>query len=339
MGRSGRDRTICVALLAGLLLVLRVLAGDAVAQPAAPAPADEAFARGREALQIGKYDVACAAFEESQRLAPQLLTQFNIALCDEQLGKLATALALHKELATKDDNPPRRAKAADMAAQLEARVPRLRIEIVQRGGDALVPPGLEVTVGGVHATNFKDMPIDLGTTRVVARAPGFLEWTGDVRAKDERQRVKVTIKLERDPAISGPVEPEVAPKPTPAEPAAAPQRSVRGKLGVAAVIGGGAAIASGITFGFLARSKWHDAREVCGGGTTCTTQIDLDRGQAMVDQARSRGRIATALVVAGGVLVTTGVVLWVTAPKAERSLAVAPAASSSSVGLALLGRF
>lgn len=320
-------------------MLVALVAGGTVATAQPAAPADDAFARGREALQIGKYDVACAAFEDSQRLAPQLLTQFNIALCDEQLGKLATALALHKELAAKDDNLPRRAKAAEMAAGLEARVPRLRIEIVQRSGDGLVPPGLEVTVGGVHATNFKDMPIDLGATRVVAHAPGFLEWTGEVRAKDERQRVKVTIKLERDPASSGPAEPGVAPKLTPAEPAGTPRASLRGKLGVAAMIGGGGAIAAGITFGFLARSKWHDARAVCGGGTTCTTQADLDRGQVMVDQARSRGRIATALVVVGGVLATTGVVLWVTTPKAERSLALAPAASSSSLGVALLGRF
>lgn len=323
------------AIAGAVALLLSALSGQqAFAQPVSPG--DEAFDRGREALKVGKYDEACAAFEESQRLAPQLLTEFNIALCDEQLGKLATALAIHRELSTKDDNQARRAKSADLVEQLEARVPRLRIEVVQsQPPRALVPPGLEVTVEGVRATNFKDMPLDLGTSHVVARAPGFVEWRGEVSAREERQRVTVTITLTHDAAhATGPAEAA----PTPGGVRETAPSSARRKLGVAAVIGGGFAIAGGVTFGLLARSKWHDAKAICG-GTVCDTQDELDRGQALADEAQSRGRIATTLVVAGGVLAVAGAVLWATAPKAERALAVAPAAGPSSVGVTLLGRF
>jgi hypothetical protein len=318
-------------------LVLALLATSQVARAQVPA-ADAAFQRGREALKVGKYDEACVAFEESQALDPQLTTQFNIALCDEQLGKLASALAIYKELAAKDDNPSRRAKAGEMIVQLEARAARLRIEIAEnrRRGDALVPPGLEVIVNGVRATNYKDMPIDLGTSKVQAHAPGYLEWVGTVTAKDEKQRVVVTITLDPDPSTT----PQpVLPPPTPPPPHEQPApRSTRRTLALVGIIGGGAAIAGSFTFGLLARSKWHDAKDVCG-GTICDTQADLDRGKALADSARTRGTVATVLAIGGGALVAGGIVLWMTAPKAERSVAIAPSASSSSVGLALLGTF
>jgi len=74
------------------------------------------------------------------------------------------------------------------------------VEAANRGGkDALVPAGLEVTVNGVKATNFRDMPIDLGPSKVVASAPGYVPWTGEVTAKDEAQRVVITAVLARDP--------------------------------------------------------------------------------------------------------------------------------------------
>ncbi len=325
MGRFPTDRSICATLLV-LLISVRSVAAQ-------PSVADEAFQRGREALKVGNYIEACAAFEEAQRLDPQLTTQFNIALCDEQLGKLATALAIHRELASKDDNLPRRAKAADMVAELEGRVPRLRIEVAK--AEAQLPPGLEVTVNGVRAANFKDMPIDLGVSHVIAHAPGFVEWRGDVTAKEERQKVVVTVTLvpvgQDGSSTLMPIEPATPPGDQ-------PPSSTRRKLGVAGMVVGGVALAGGVAYGLLARSKWNDAKALCG-GTTCETQSDLDRGQDLVKEARKRGTISTALFVGGGVIAAAGVVLWVTAPKAERAVALAPAASTSSVGVALLGRF
>lgn len=329
MSTSPTCRALCAALLA-----LLAASGSALAQVPA---ADEAFQRGREALKVGKYEEACAAFEESQRLDPQLTTQFNIALCDEQLGKLASALAIYRELAEKDDNASRRAKAADMIVQLDARAARLRIEVAENRSrrDALVPPGLEVNVNGVRATNYKDMPIDLGTSKVEARAPGYLDWAGTVTAKDEKQRVVVTITLDPDPAAT--TQPVIPPSPPP-PPREQPPRSLRKTLGMVGIIGGGAAIAGSFTFGLLARSKWRDAKGVCG-GTICDSQADLDRGNALAESARTRGTIATVLAIGGGALVAGGIVLWMTAPKSEHSVAIAPSASSSSVGLAVLGSF
>jgi hypothetical protein len=161
----------------------------------------------------------------------------------------------------------------------------------------------------------------------------------------EGQHVSITIRLEsRDsPPTSEPVDKAadapatvMLPDPPPAVDATA--LSPRKKLGLVLIIGGGVAAAGGMTFGLLARSAWHDARNVCD-GTTCETADELATGQQFVDRARTRGTIATALVVAGGIVAAGGVIVWVTAPKSERTIAVTPTGSSSSVGLAVLGRF
>ena len=328
-----RDRALSITLIA-LIAAVRV----AAAQPVSPA--DQAFQRGREALQVGKYLEACAAFEESQRLEPQLATQFNIALCDEQLGKLASALALHKAIAAHDDNQAQRAKSAEMASELETRVARLRIDVAasRTRTASPVPPGLEILVNGTRTTNLKDTPIDLGTNRVIARAPGYLEWSGQVTAKDEKQRVTVTVTLDPDPNAT-----VTEPRPRPPEVPVVPPddrapRSPRKPLAVVTLVGGGLALAGGSAFGLLARSKWHDAKNVCG-GTTCDTPDQLARGQALADTARTRGNISTALVIGGAVLVVGGVILFVTAPKHEPAVAVAPSVTTSSAGLAVFGRF
>jgi hypothetical protein len=323
------------------LFALVVLVGathGAVAQPASPA--EKAFARGREALTVGKYAEACAAFEDSERLDPQTTTQFNIALCDEQLGKLASALAIYQALIEHDDAPARRAKSADMLGQLSVRVARLEIKVVDPR------PGIEIMVNGMRALDWKNLPIDLGTSRVVARAPGVAEWRGDVVAKSEGQRVSITIKLEpRDaPRIAVPVDKPAEPPATVVGPDPPPAAvddttlSPRKKVGLVLIVGGGVAVAGGVTFGLLARSAWHDAKNVCD-GTTCDTPAELATGQALVDRARMRGTIATALVVAGGLVAAGGVIVWVTAPKTERTIALSPTGSASSVGFAVLGSF
>ena len=331
----------------------------ASAQPVSPA--DDAFQRGRDLLSAGKYEEACSAFETSQRLDPQLATQFNIALCDEQLGKLASALVIHREIAAHDDNPGRRARSAEIVIQLGSRVPRLRIDVAENR--TRFPPMPEVTVNGARVTNFKDLPVDLGVSRVVARAPGYLDWTGQIVAKDEKQRLFVTIILEPDPDVT-PADPTTPPDtarpstiPRPTGPSTSPlptgpiddpggsgrggssrDGSSRRKYAVITLAAGGAAIAGGIGFGLLARSKWNDAKHVCG-GTTCPTQDLLEQGQSLTNAARTRGNVSTALVIVGGALAVGGAVLWVTAPKAERSLALAPSASPTAAGVAIVGRF
>ena len=124
--------------------VLGLLALTATA--AIAGPADDAFKQGRALAKAGKHAEACAAFETSQRLDPSFGTQFNIAQCDEKIGKLATALGLYRALAEHDTNADRRAAAADLGAKLAPRVPRVQVQVTP------TPPDLTVTIDGVAPT-------------------------------------------------------------------------------------------------------------------------------------------------------------------------------------------
>ena len=85
-------------------------ADDTVDKPAAEA----AFLRGKELMKEGYLAEACDAFARSQRLDPQLGTQYNLALCYEQLGRTASAWALYRELM----GTPDPAKQNELMAQV-----------------------------------------------------------------------------------------------------------------------------------------------------------------------------------------------------------------------------
>jgi len=276
--------------------------------------ADEAFQHGRDLLKAGNYAEACAAFERSQQLDPSLGTQFNIAQCDEKIGKLATALELYRDLAQRDTNARRKAASASLAAKLEPRVPRLQLQIEPK------PPGLVVTINGTPCTAACDprasRPVDFGRYAIVATAPGYQKRTTEVAVAAEAKVIVVPIQLERAAAGTvGGTAPDVAPPvvATTRESAAAPARSHRHKaLGFTLVGAGVAGIGGGVVFGLLARSKWNEARDVCGGTQSCPDASSAARANELSSVARRRGNLSTAMFVGGGLLAATGVVLWFT---------------------------
>jgi hypothetical protein len=111
--------------------------------------------------------------------------------------------------------------------------------------------------------------------------------------------------------------------------------SKRRPIGIALTIGGGAVLAGGLVVGLIASGKYSDAKDVCG-GLLCGTEDEFERGQQLVADARSRGNLATALSIGGGVLVATGLVLWFTAPSGETGesrerITIAPTTNGVSV--------
>jgi len=287
--------------------------------------ADRAFERGREALAVGNYKEACAAFGESHELAPSPDAQFHLALCSEQLGKLGTALALHRELSRREDFP-RHAVSAELAAELEARAPRLELDL-GRGVEPGAPAGLVVEINGVGFTRLSEVSLDLGPNRVVVTAPGFHRWTGDITATVEREVKHLTIDLERRPVARSP------------RPLAEPARpSSRRTIGLVTLVAGTFALGGGFTSGVLAQSRWEQAQDLCPDGV-CRTATAYAQASELRDEARVRGDLATVLVIAGGVVAVGGLVLWATAPQARPSVAIAPSVSRSSASLTVGGWF
>lgn len=311
--------------------VLGLLALTATA--AIAGPADDAFKQGRALAKAGKHAEACAAFETSQRLDPSFGTQFNIAQCDEKIGKLATALGLYRELAQRDTNAERRAAAADLGAKLAPRVPRLQVQVTPSPADlAVTIDGVAPTCEPAPCTATPTTLVDLGSYEVVARAPGFREARATATITDEGRVVVVALQLVAEPAATP------APLASAAAPTAPAPRSRRRTYAVAAVAAGGATLIGGAVAGVLARRAWDDATAVCGGSTSCPTDADTARANQLADDARLRANLSTALVIAGGVAVAGGVALWMTAPR-DRAVTVAAHASGDGGGVTVFGRF
>src|ERR1051325_10878017 len=59
--------------------------------------ADQLFKKGKRLLAQKKYAEACAAFEDSDRIDPEIGAKLNVAKCYEEWGKLATAWRWYTE--------------------------------------------------------------------------------------------------------------------------------------------------------------------------------------------------------------------------------------------------
>ena len=296
--------------------------------------ASELFKEGRELYKAGKFPEACEKFARSQDLDPQIGTLFNLAQCDEKIGKLASALAAYREVVAKDTNAKRKAAAAELQSHLEPRVPKLVVQIVKP------PPSLVVTLDGPTGAKPVDAnqptEIDLGEYTVIARADGFRELSTKVKidTEGETKTVPVSLALVHGETEVTTVRHSEAPVPeTPA-----PGHAHRKTYAYAALGIGGAAAVTGVIFGIVARGKWNDAQAVCG-GTTCPTQAQVDKAQALVDDARTSGNLSTVLVIGGAALVATGVYLWVTTPSDEHAVRVTATSNGQTSGLVLSGRF
>jgi hypothetical protein len=322
------------------------------------------FDKGRQFLAAGKYAEACAAFEQSQRLDPQLGTLFNLGTCNAHLGKLATAWAQFHDIAQRDANRTRRATAAKQAAALAPRLPRLVIRLEPPVPDATVTSN-GVDVGALLGV---ESPVDLGDYAIVAHAPGYAESRTTARVTEEGKTVSVSIALARPgselrppkvpprsaapPPVAPPLPatppgttPATPPGTTPATPpgttpATFPARSHDRALAITVLASGGALVAGGLVLGKLASDRWSDAKALCGSDVDCANPADLMQAQSLTREARLRGNLATGFVLGGAAIVGAGVYLWLRAPSsaAVGSARLVPQLTPTNAGIAIEGR-
>ena len=321
---AGCSRALVLALVA-----LVALAAPAHAQTPSPnqTAADEAFKQGRELFKANKFAEACVQFAKSQKLDPAYGTLFNIAQCSEKIGKLATAAAAFREVVAKDSNDQRKASATERLKDLVPRVPRLFVKVEQP------PPGIVVEIdskdGPQQIAANQPVEVDLGDYSVVARARGFNEFMSRVKITQEGKTttVEATLKSGASNSEGAGVSAGDGHEPAPG--------AKRKLYAISAMGAGGAFVVTGVVFGVLARSKWNDAKDICG-GTTCMTQPDVDRANVIGDQARTRALVSTVFVVSGLAIGGVGAYLWFTAPKGA---ALVPTASETGAGVTLIGQF
>ena len=108
-----------------LAAALALVGTPSLAQPRDAAAADTLFRQGREAMKAGDYATACPKFEESQRLDPAAGTVLNLAQCEDQQGKFASAQQHYREaMETLPQGDPRVEVAEAGMASVEKKVPK-----------------------------------------------------------------------------------------------------------------------------------------------------------------------------------------------------------------------
>jgi len=168
-----------------VLIAAFLLASPARAQKIEAA---QAFDRGKALMAEGKTADACAAFETSMRLEPLNGTLYNLGLCHEKLGKLASAWSELKEVSQADSNAARAKDAGDRARALEPRVTRMRLV-------GPVPAGVVVKRDNVDVTAYADQPtpIDPGTYTFEISGPNRATQSMKVEVRGEGKTVDVSI--------------------------------------------------------------------------------------------------------------------------------------------------
>jgi hypothetical protein len=303
-----------------LTVALAGLATTSVAR-AAPTLAEKATAQAlfEDALKLmgaKRFTEACPKLEESERLDPALGTRFRLSECEEAVGRLASAWAGFLEvadLAHASGQADRETVAKARAAALEPRLSRVKVDVAQPD-----TPGLEVAHDSVAVGKGQwgtPIPIDPGTYTVTATAPGKKPWRGSVTVAEGGATASLVVpsldEAPPEPAAAAAIPLTVAgPPPLPA--------SNTAKItGWVLVGGGGAALATGVVLGFVAKGNYDGAGSSCG-PSSCTAS-----GESTINSARSLANVATGVFIGGAVVAAAGVVLVLVAPSGKSATSTA----------------
>ena len=320
---------------------------------AAPAPAiadshAEAvvlFDQGIKHMRAGQLDKACAELQASLDLVKDSGTKGALARCHGRAGRVASAWVLWRELADTAPSAELRADAAAQATRLEPRLPTYTVRIARSAPNVLV----EINGRGVTTNVVMAVPIDPGPVSVRAHGRDGDRvvtevWTRDYTAVEgQTLTIEVPVLAPRAAASAGPPASAGAPGAlyrAPEGEAVAQRRHTRHVI--ARSLGGVAlgVAAGGTYFGLDARSKYADARRLCGGAIDPCVPSQVSASQARVDRARSAATRSTVLFGVAGAAAVAAAVVWMTAPSAEVTpIAVAPIVGSDALGLVLSGGF
>jgi hypothetical protein len=118
--------------VAGLCCASTVLSVQAQGEARALSDARQMFLEGVDHARKAQWDLAFAAFEAAYALAPQPTLLFNLAAAQMRTGRLLASNANLRRFVNSEDPAVGRAQrrtAELLLSQVEARIPRLRIEI------------------------------------------------------------------------------------------------------------------------------------------------------------------------------------------------------------------
>jgi hypothetical protein len=264
--------------------------------------AQQLFDEGIAALSRADYMTACSRLTESLQEESSVGTLVKLAECEEKRLLLTDArshLAQALDLAEKTGDL--RIDAIRLrVARIEQIAPKLRI--------VRPLPGVAVTVDGAPlAEDHFDLPyaIDPGHHVISASAAGHAEWRFDAETRLDHTTVVVIPPLLELPLLSPP---QVTPRAV--MDSSRTTTDVQRLAGYALVGAGGVALAVGAVAGLMAlhaKSTHCDAAGICDPGST--------------DGIKTAAAVSNVGWISGGVLLGTGTVLMILAPKSSTSAA------------------
>jgi len=345
------------------VLATLLVSGPAGAQSTS-ATARVLFREARKLMDQGHFEEACPKLEESLRLDHGIGTQFNLAHCWEKTGRTASAWGLFLDVASAASGAgqaKRETAARQRASALEAQLMNLVIEVRQPLPDLAIHRGGELVGRGAWGT---PMPVDPGTYRIEASAPGRRPWSKEVVVQVPGETVSVSV-----PALEREYE-EIASAGASGDPApigkagGSPDhdegqgmstgRIVTGSLFAAVGVAG---VVTGIVYGLKSQSETAKAEELCVGGpsgTVCDRDSDLPNFDGGVQerseleehrdnasQAQTIGYIGWGVGVAG---LAASTIVFLTAPSGDAGsdsarLRLTPGFRAGLLGTTLSGSF
>jgi hypothetical protein len=322
----------------GILLTFTLLmaASGTQAAPNDKPAAEVLFQDGVRLMRENRLDVACQKLDASHKLDSAVGTLLRLGHCYEQAGRTASAWATFQEavsLAQLHGQAERREIAEARAAALEPKLCKLGIVIAEQAASS----GLKVLRNGVvvpRALWGLALPVDPGEHSIEVRAPGYRPFRTAMKVDEPG----VSRTLPVPPLEPLPTRAQRAQKPS-LLPAAALQGDAhqspaadpgRPQENWAFIVGGvgAAAIATGAVLAVVAYTRNQDSLEAClpEDPSACTPE-----GKRLRDGALDYAFGSTIAFVAGGALLTGGVVLYATRPSVQTEarnveLRVAPSA-------------
>jgi tetratricopeptide (TPR) repeat protein len=257
------SRTLGLFFAVAVILSASVASADGTAgstsvegsSPDVAAAAQALFIDGKRLVAQGRYQEACAKFEQSHRLDPAVGTQINLADCYEKIGRVASAwMAFHAAVvaAQHANHADWAEQARQRASLLEDRVPRLTLVVDDP------PAGLRVSRGDTvmpESTFDSPVPVDSGVYDVAAAAPGRQPWATRVTVENAARVVlHIPVLTPTEPAAPTTEARATASAPEPPLPTAPIDRAKRNDAETLphAAAGGGARSAAWLTAGAAA---------------------------------------------------------------------------------------
>jgi hypothetical protein len=313
--------------------------------------AEALFRQGLESMKKNQFKEACEAFGGSNEADPSPGTEINLALCNEKLGKIATAWGWYRTAAGLADQRGQKERA-DLAraeaAKLEPKLHKLVLTI------KVPAEGLVVTRNGQTIPNASlgsGLPIDPGDYKIEANAKGKQPFKQTIHIADGPGSTPFEIPGLEDAPVEakppGPNGPDYVP-PAPGG-GGGSQRTI-------AFVAGGTGIVAGVVaiiVEVVALKEQDKSKSQAEAATkiTGTTTNDVDNRKNLQDSATSHHSaaktdeaIAIVSGIGGVVLIGVGVTLLLTAPSAKSSGSlshplVVPLVGRDNAGLGLVGRF